>query len=135
MARLAWQIAGLLMCGGVAQAEYRFSSSLLQVGNTPQSEVDLALFSDGDKQPPGEYRVDVFLNEQRLDTRMLAFSLQPDAQGQERLQPCLKLEDLAGFDVDLAGFPTLQQTGECINLPQAIPGAGRNCSSSSSNSG
>jgi len=123
LAPLAWQIAGLLMCSGVVQAEYRFSSSLLQVGNTPQTEVDLALFADGDKQPPGEYRVDVFLNEQRLDTRTLAFSLQLDAQGQERLQPCLKLEDLAGFGVDLAAFPALQQNNECINLPQAIPGA------------
>lgn len=50
---LAWQLAGLLMYSGVAQAEYRFSSALLQIGNTPQTEVDLALFTDEEKQPPG----------------------------------------------------------------------------------
>lgn len=94
---LAWQLAGLLMYSGVAQAEYRFSSALLQIGNTPQTEVDLALFSDEDKQPPGEYRVDLFLNEQRLDTRTLAFSLQPDEQGKERLAPCLKWEGHEGL--------------------------------------
>lgn len=120
---LAWQLAGLLMYSGVAQAEYRFSSALLQIGNTPQTEVDLALFTDEEKQPPGEYRVDLFLNEQRLDTRTLAFSLQPDGQGKERLVPCLKWEDLQGFGVDLAAFPALQPSDACINLPQAIPGA------------
>ncbi|MCP1107102.1 fimbrial biogenesis outer membrane usher protein [Serratia nevei] len=120
---LAWQIAGLLMWSGLAQAEYRFSSALLQIGNTPQTEVDLALFSETDRQPPGEYRVDVFLNGQRLDTRTLAFSLQPDEQGKERLQPCLQWAELKGFGVDMAAFPALRQTNGCINLPQAIPGA------------
>ncbi|EPK4144656.1 fimbria/pilus outer membrane usher protein [Serratia marcescens] len=123
LSSLAWLIAGVLLYGGAAQADYRFSSSLLQIGNTPPTEVDLALFSEADQQPPGEYRVDIFLNEQQRDTRALAFSLQPDGQGREHLQPCLQREDLEGFGVDMAAFPALRQTEGCINLPQAIPGA------------
>lgn len=74
LSSLARLIAGVLLYGGAAQADYRFSSSLLQIGNTPPTEVDLALFSEADQQPPGEYRVDIFLNEQQRDTRALAFS-------------------------------------------------------------
>ena len=77
LSSLARLIAGVLLYGGAAQADYRFSSSLLQIGNTPPTEVDLALFSEADQQPPGEYRVDIFLNEQQRDTRALAFFCSP----------------------------------------------------------
>ncbi|AHG20034.2 fimbrial assembly protein [Chania multitudinisentens RB-25] len=105
----------------MAQAEYKFSQALLQIGDTPKTEVDLAVFSEGGQQPPGEYRVDVFLNEKRVDTRVLTFTQQKDEQGKERLIPCLSTADLQAFDVNMAAFPALQAQGECVDFLHIIP--------------
>lgn len=125
LAPLAWQIGGLiLLWSTVARAEYVFSPSLLQIGNTPKTDVDLSVFSNQSTQaPPGEYRVDLFLNEKRIDTRILSFSLQKDAQGKTTLQPCLSVADLTALGVDTAAFPALNTQAKCIDLARDIPHA------------
>ncbi|KFK91914.1 hypothetical protein IV04_19605 [Serratia sp. Ag1] len=114
----------LLLWGSVAKAEYVFSPNLLQIGDTPKTDVDLSVFSNQSTQaPPGEYRVDLFLNEKRIDTRMLAFSLQKDAQGKTSLQPCLSVADLVALGVDTSVFPALNAQAKCVDLAHDIPHA------------
>ncbi|MFZ1874901.1 MAG: fimbria/pilus outer membrane usher protein [Chania sp.] len=125
LAPLAWQIGCLiLLWGSVARAEYVFSPNLLQIGDTPKTDVDLSVFSNQSTQaPPGDYRVDLFLNEKKIDTRTLTFALQKDAQGKTSLQPCLSVADLTALGVDTAAFPALNAQAKCIDLVHDIPHA------------
>lgn len=125
LAPLAWQIGCLLLLwSSLAKAEYVFSPNLLQIGDTPKTDVDLSVFSNPSTQaPPGEYRVDLFLNEKKIDTRTLAFTLQKDAPGKTALQPCLSVADLTALGIDTAAFPALNAQAKCIDLAHAIPHA------------
>lgn len=51
-------------------------------------------------QAPGKYQVTMFVNNNKIDTRDVLFTLQKDAQGDDSLQPCLSLDELT----HLGGF-------------------------------
>lgn len=117
---------GLLLLSGKSQADYQFSPALLGVGSeTPATSVDLSLFSDGGVQPPGIYRIDLYLNQESVDTRAITFTLQKGGDGKESLQPCFKSRDLAALGVDTDAFPALppQTANDCVDLARAIPNA------------
>ncbi|MEP8939401.1 fimbria/pilus outer membrane usher protein (plasmid) [Enterobacter mori] len=102
-------------------SEVYFNPALLSVGNPNQDHVDLAVFEDG-AQAPGKYRVDVFVNSDKVDTREVDFRLE-DKGGKKRLQPCLSVADLQKYGVKTSLFPALgDANAECSDL-SAIPHA------------
>lgn len=107
--RLATLMPSLLAFGFVAsslpaQARDYFNPAALELKNEAQPALDLAQFADSGSQIPGVYRVDIYLNDNRVDTRDVTFV---DANG--KLQPQLTPSQLGDMGVKLDAFPALQQ--------------------------
>lgn len=103
------------------QARDYFNPALLDSGVPGQPSVDLSPFEEAGGQVPGVYRVDVYLNNERMETRDVEFRAVADAEGQTVLQPCLSAADLTGWGVMTTRFPELNRSGEqCVNLA-AVP--------------
>lgn len=111
----------ILSCSSAAAREY-FNPALLGIDGPGKELTDLSAFEDGVGQLPGIYHVDIIINQKLAGRQDVAFSLQPDANGQSTLQPCLSMDTLKSFGVKTALFPQLAGKGECANLA-AIPQA------------
>ncbi len=112
--------AGMIMN---VQARDYFNPALLEMGAPGQVPVDLSVFGEAGGQVPGIYHVDVYLNNDRMETRSVTFSMAADSTGKQTLQPCLPVDDLAGWGVMISRFPALGKPGDaCANLA-AIPQA------------
>jgi outer membrane usher protein len=74
-------------------------------------------------QSPGTYHVDILLNDQWLESRDVTFSATRNAEGNEQLEPCLSVEQLALWGVKTTLFPALGSDNKtCANI-QVIPQA------------
>lgn len=100
-----------------------FNPALLELGTSGQAPVDLSAFSEKGGQVPGTYRVDIFLNNARMETRNVEFRMMKGVRGESILLPCLSVDDLAGYGVLTSKFPGLVTTDiSCANL-NAVPQA------------
>ncbi|WP_262504757.1 fimbria/pilus outer membrane usher protein [Serratia liquefaciens] len=76
--------------------------------------MDLSAFSFGE-QLPGTYRVDVFLNQELVDTRNVTF-----VQGNQRLLPTLSVADLKAMGVNIPAFPELAQLAQDADVTELM---------------
>lgn len=121
-ARLAGMIAiALATISHYAYARDFFNPDLLELDNPALKGADLSVFESG-SQMPGNYRVDIVVDDQVVDTREIDFRTSKDASGDDSLQPCLGVELLKSWGVKTELFPDLPSNGECANLA-AIPQA------------
>ncbi|CAI2065812.1 Outer membrane usher protein fimD precursor [Serratia fonticola] len=128
LSRLACFVAAqmALLTGTMMNAQARdvFNPALLELGAPGQKAIDLSSFESEGGQLPGTYRVDVFLNNEKVETRNVEFRLARNSKGQESLQPCIPVDDLASWGVMTKKFPGLGVPGStCANLAE-IPQAG-----------
>lgn len=114
------QIAMLMSGTGLANAAGYFNPALLEIDNPNQGNADLSIFEDGAVQPPGIYRVDIYLNGMEVDSRDVKFVLATDASGKQSLQPCLSGELLQNMGVRLGMFRSLKASDECADFTGAI---------------
>ncbi|HAT1622034.1 TPA: fimbrial biogenesis outer membrane usher protein [Raoultella planticola] len=98
-----------------------FNPELVELDNPGAVKVDLSGFESG-AQAPGNYHVDVVLDDQLVDTRDITFILMKEPNGEEKLAPCLTVEQLQSWGVKTGLFPTLKGETSCANL-YAIPQA------------
>ncbi|HGK7445980.1 TPA: fimbrial biogenesis outer membrane usher protein [Klebsiella variicola subsp. variicola] len=98
-----------------------FNPELVELDNPGTERVDLSGFESG-AQAPGNYHVDVVLDDQLVDTRDIMFVLLKEPGGDEKLVPCLSIEQLASWGVKTGLFPALKGETSCANL-SAIPQA------------
>ena len=117
-------IVGLVMAIFTSQvmADDYFNPALLDVDNPQQTKTDLSVYEKGPGQAPGKYQVAIFINNNKIDTRDVTFTLQKDRQGNSALQPCFSLEALKSLGIKVKNYPGLLAKGECANL-SAIPSA------------
>ncbi|HGV9227961.1 fimbria/pilus outer membrane usher protein [Citrobacter amalonaticus] len=109
---------------GNAQNSYSrdfFNPELVELDNPGTVKVDLSGFESG-AQAPGNYHVDVVLDDQLVDTRDITFILMKELNGDEKLEPCLTIEQLQNWGVKTGLFPGLKGDTSCANL-YAIPHA------------
>lgn len=122
-ARLALFIA--IALAGYTQHAYSrdlFNPELVELDNPSAGKVDLSHFESG-TQSPGTYHVDILLNDQWLESRDVTFSATRNAEGNEQLEPCLSVEQLALWGVKTTLFPALGSDNKtCANI-QVIPQA------------
>lgn len=88
------------------------------LSDDPSAVAALDQFEKGISQPPGRYRVDLWLNSQRIDTRDVVFVLRQDA-----LAPCfteLQLSEMGVNVGQLSAFHASEKTGECLALTDAV---------------
>lgn len=104
-----------------AMARDYFNPDLLETDGQQQAGSNLEAFEEG-SQAAGVYRVDIYLDEQLIDTRDTRFERVLNPAGDSALQPCLQLEQLKMYGVKTDLFPGLGSKGECVDL-SAIPQA------------
>ncbi|EIZ8989674.1 fimbrial biogenesis outer membrane usher protein [Cronobacter sakazakii] len=114
------------LCAGLplvqARADDYFNPALLDIDNPSQGKTDLTLYEKGPGAEPGKYRVDVYINNERIDTREIEFTLKTASDGSSTLQPCFTLEDLKSLGVKTDEFDALDADAKCVDL-SAIPSA------------
>ena len=106
---IATQVALIVVISPYAYARERFNPAHLETGAGGLATTDLSAFEVRGGQQPGRYRVDIYVNDSKVDTRDVEFRMQQNAQGQSALQPCLSLNDLASWGVMIQRYPTLGQ--------------------------
>lgn len=120
---LAAQVVFIAVTSPCANARERFNPAHLQTGADGQAAADLSPFEEPGGQLPGRYRVDIYVNDGKVDTRDVEFRLQQNAQGQSSLQPCLSVNDLASWGVMTQRYPALglpdARCASLAALPQA----------------
>ena len=109
-------------CALQAHADDYFNPALLDIDNPEQAKTDLSVYEKGPGQAPGKYQVTMFINNNKIDTRDVLFTLQKDAQGNDSLQPCLSLDELTHLGIKTKDYSKLAAKGECADL-SAIPSA------------
>lgn len=101
-------------------------------GSDKQVVADLSHFSADGSQMPGNYQVDVFLNNEPAGIRNIAFSTRkpaadgkPHAHDNTGLEACLSAKMLQALGVKTSLYPALADAaeGECIALETLIPEA------------
>ncbi|WP_410013507.1 fimbria/pilus outer membrane usher protein [Sodalis sp. C49] len=103
-------------------AQDYFNPNALSLKGAAMHTVDLSQFSDIGGQLPGIYRVDIYLNGNKVDTREVTFVA--SAAG---LQPELTARQLAEYGVNRGAFPALRALPDdqpITALGQYIPEAG-----------
>lgn len=99
-----------------------FNPELVELDNPDRVKVDLSGFESG-AQAPGTYHVDIYLGDQRVDTRDITFTRVKGSDDEAQLVPCLSMEQLQGWGVRTGLFPALRvENSACANL-KAIPEA------------
>ncbi|WP_436857013.1 fimbria/pilus outer membrane usher protein [Citrobacter tructae] len=119
----------VILCGLAAacfasqtRADDYFNPALLDVDNPQQGKTDLSVYEKGPGQAPGKYQVSIFINNNRIDTHDVTFTLRQDRDGQNTLQPCFTLDDLKSLGIKTDAYPKLMAQGKCADL-HAIPAA------------
>lgn len=105
------------------QAREYFNPAMLELDNSNQKQTDLTVFEEASSQPPGVYRVDIYLNDELKDTRDVEFTNVKFSDGNVKLQPCLKVAFLNEMGVKTDLFSGIgHATSTCAKLstiPQA----------------
>nr|WP_237165033.1 fimbria/pilus outer membrane usher protein [Pantoea agglomerans] len=120
MRRTAFIAALPVACftSGAAAQQYHFDASLL---SGAARNVDLSLFEQG-LQQPGNYRMDILLNGEQVDSQDITLRLVKAPSG-DSLQPCLSVAQLLRWGVNTDAWPALTEGGKaCVRL-SAIPQA------------
>lgn len=105
-----------------ALARDYFDSNFLQIGGGPKTTTDLSAYDDAHSQAPGDYRVDIWLNNRFLETKTLRFIAAQDPANQGALSPCIALAQLESWGVRVEAFSALQDHSDCVDIT-AIPSA------------
>lgn len=119
--RLCFSVTGLLCLNSSVAAEEYFDPALVEVAAPEQPVSDLSHFNAG-SQAPGIYRVDIYLNQERRESRDVTFNADDKKTG-AALTPCLSRALLDSYGVNVNKFPSLQDDAKgCANI-DAIPEA------------
>jgi outer membrane usher protein len=117
------QVANAAEAGpGTAEpAQVEFDPAFLDQ-NGPKAKVDLSLFANGNRVLPGNYLADVYLNNNFMLSRNVAFETQGANQD---ARPCLTAADGERFELkkDYAAILATHNQDHCLNLDALLPGA------------
>ncbi|BEM36244.1 outer membrane usher protein (plasmid) [Serratia marcescens] len=127
-----YSVLGLGMTVVMASSVYAeefFNPSFLS--DDPTAVADLSRFEKGEGQAPGNYRVEIYLNNEYVSSRDISFTVRqqqhkntPEADD-SGLDACLSRTYLETLNVNTQGIPLLNEVPltQCVNLPQTIPDA------------
>ncbi|MGG5839789.1 FimD/PapC N-terminal domain-containing protein, partial [Huaxiibacter chinensis] len=105
-----------------ARADDYFNPALLDVDNPQQAKTDLTVYEKGPGQAPGKYQVTIFINNNKIDSRDVTFTLQKQGNGQSQLQPCFSLAQLKSLGIKTDTLSPRSGNGKCVDLSK-IPAA------------
>lgn len=106
-------LAMLTFTHSVKAQKLHFDPAFLS--DDPSAVAALDHFEQGVTQPPGKYRVDLWLNEERVGTQNVQFEL-----SNERLEPCFNDAELKMLGVTFPSNPPPHAGTSCVLLSQRI---------------
>lgn len=105
------------------------------ISNNPEDIADLSRFDKGEGQPAGEYRVEIFLNDQYFATQDMMFNIRKTVASttpvviddfnktdDTGLEACLNIAQLKKLNVNLTSIPSLNtaKPEDCVHLEETI---------------
>lgn len=112
-----------------ASGEEFFNPSFLS--DSPAEIADLSRFNNNEGQPPGHYRVDIYVNDEYAISGNILFQMMnsrdsSEVQDDTGLQACLTANLLEKIGVNLQSFISLTEKNQeqCVDLSSVIPMAG-----------
>lgn len=108
-----------LLIGNLAHAEdYHFNPAFLdgEKGNV----ADLSWASNDVELPPGEYRVNIYINNNYIFSQALTFQIVEGAEG-KKLLPCLTAGQMDALGINLIGTDIITRTNETECVPLSTP--------------
>lgn len=109
------------VCVQKVLADDYFNPALLDIDHPGQGKTDLSIYEIGPGQAPGKYHVDVYVNNNKVASKEIEFTLKKDASGKSTLQPCLSSSQLKSFGINIEKFGQ-DDKAQCIDL-SVIPSA------------
>lgn len=114
-------LTGGCLLSSFAQADdYYFDPSLLETRKSGQQPVDLSSFSNPDMQLPGDYIVDIYVNNKKITQRKITFIA---AEAAKPLVPQLSVGLLRELGIKVDEIPALAEKNDdaiVLNLAQVI---------------
>ncbi|WP_380182959.1 fimbria/pilus outer membrane usher protein [Kalamiella sp. sgz302252] len=98
----------LFLCPNKSVAGLTFNPAFLQTGTGSTATYDLSVFENSHSQAPGDYIVDVWLNNHFVESKKITF-FSAAGEGNANLVPCLKLTTLESYGVRIKAFPSLKE--------------------------
>jgi len=98
-----------------------FNPNALETNEATKASIDLSQFSNVGGQIPGTYLVDIYLNDNKIDTKNITF-----VEVNGKLEPQLTLQMLKGSGVNVGALPLLQKLQPnqyVVPVGNFIPGA------------
>lgn len=106
-----------------AQARDYFDPAFLESrGQHKNATTDLSVFATDQSQLPGNYYVDIYVNDTPAGTRSVKFQQVKQNSELQALEGCLHIDELKMVGVKTDLFPKLNSEQNCADLSQ-IPGA------------
>lgn len=101
---LALSMLMLLSCPSIVKADNYFNPAFLQ--SDPMAVADLSQFEKGNAQAPGKYRVDVFVNDMRINSSDIIFTKLGEAKSKDDtgLRPVVTKGELRKLGVNVDAF-------------------------------
>ncbi|MDN8559084.1 fimbrial biogenesis usher protein [Citrobacter werkmanii] len=125
---LSGLMSGLFLSTSCFCAENHFNPAFLS--SDPEAVADLGAFETGAMQPPGVYKVDVYINDSFMATRPVTFDALPrddkaSADSDSGLTPVFTSAELAELGIKTQAFPAIMTlpAAKRISLEKAIPDA------------
>ncbi|MFY9997603.1 MAG: fimbria/pilus outer membrane usher protein [Leclercia sp.] len=112
---LALGCAVLSFCVQQVLADDYFNPALLDIDTPGQGKTDLSVYESGPGVAPGEYQVDVYVNNNKVANKKIAFTLQHPAHQPATLQPCLSTAALKSLGIQSDKFSVTPDDG-CVDL-------------------
>lgn len=115
-------LPALIGGGGYSYAIDKFNTTALEIGNPDRTPVDLTQFSQPGGNLPGVYRVDVFINEVKVDTTDISFSKTKEGL----LSPEITLGQYHSYGVNtekISNLSNFQDTDILPSISDVIPEA------------
>ncbi|MCP1629947.1 outer membrane usher protein FimD/PapC [Citrobacter amalonaticus] len=117
-------LTGLLILAGIAPAWGRdyFDAALLRLDGSQTTTADLSMFETAGTIPPGNYLVEVYVNDVEKGLHNINFISSPETGVQPELSPTLLYE--LGVKTDtLPAFSGLEENSPILNLSSVIEDA------------
>jgi len=106
-----------------ANAREMFNPIFLQTSSGSTEITDLSVFENPQSQAPGDYVVDIFINDSFVETKKITFFNHELSASEKVLQPCLSLQLLASYGVRTTAFSDLKENAVGCVAVTAIPQA------------
>lgn len=109
---------------GTAGAKPSFNAAFLTDDLSDADVSDLSRFESGGYQPPGNYLVELSVNNDFVSSSEITFTELKNKEGEPYLFPCFSAETIMGFGVNIARPEELtEQDKQCFPFTEKIPGS------------